>query len=229
MSRSSALACALVGAALILTPPAAAQQPAGTPAGLDSLVALVPWRPAGAIQDDLRRAEDALRTASYEVESTRLLRSRAETRRKAMESEIDQIKDRLDRAKDEKREADRQALEIELKAAEAGKKTLEEREALREAEIELAEAERRLAEARVKALGLELQLERRRGERAMGLATSLLEASRQQRVLRDLERQTLEAMRDEARRQKDLADRSLRVVERKLKLFQAQARLLPSG
>ncbi len=228
MRRSSALTCALVGAALILTPPAAAQQPAGTP-GLDSLVALVPWRPGGAIQDDLRRAEDAVRTASYEVESTRLLRSRAETRRKAMESEIDQIKDRLDRAKDEKREADRQALEIELKAAEAGKKTLEEREALREAEIELAEAERRLAEARVKALGLELQLERRRGERAMGLATSLLEASRQQRVLRDLERQTLEAMRDEARRQKDLADRSLRVVERKLKLFQAQARLLPSG
>ncbi len=229
MYRSKYLCLSALALLLLLGAGASAQAQEARPAVLDSLIALVPLRDQALIQAELRRAQDDQVTAAAAIATARALEDRAEARRKLLEGEISEIKRRLDAAKRAKQEADARAAEVDRDAAEAGKKLLEERQALRRAERQTAEAGRELAEARAKALGLELELLQRRLEAGWTTATSAIEAGRARRVVTDLELRTLEARRDEARRARDVANRMLQVVERQMKLHQAQQRLQNPG
>ena len=72
-----------------------------------------------------------------------------------------------------------------------------------------------------KALEMELQLASRRADRGR-LAGDPTSALRQDAVIRELERKTLEAQRERAEAAKDLASRDQDIAKRRLDLYQAQ-------
>ena len=86
--------------------------------------------------------------------------------------------------------------------SERQKQFLERREALHAAELDQAKAAKKVAETQQKALEMELQLSGRRDDRSRvaGDPTATL---RQDEVIRELERKTLEAQRQRAEAAKD--------------------------
>ncbi len=80
---------------------------------------------------------------------------------------------------------------------------------------------KKLADATTKSLDLELQLAQRRQAKTPNAdPTTVL---KQDEVIRELERRTLEAQRQQAQAQKDLASKDEDIAKRRLELYQAQA------
>jgi hypothetical protein len=104
---------------------------------------------------------------------------------------------------------------------ETQKQFLDRREALHAAELDQAKAAKRVAVTEEKALEMELQLASRREDRSR-LAGDPTSALRQDAVIRELERKTLEAQRERAEAAKDLASRDQDIAKRRLDLYQAQ-------
>jgi hypothetical protein len=92
---------------------------------------------------------------------------------------------------------------------------------LHAAEQDQAKAAKKVAATQQKALEMELQLSARRDDRSrvQGDPTAAL---RQDAVIRELERKTLEAQRERAEAAKDLAGRDQDIAKRRLDLYQAQ-------
>ncbi len=153
--------------------------------------------------------------------------SDARTRTKAMtevkKQEISTINARIKLADKSKQETDKITLTAEKKVAERQKAFLEKREALHAAEIEEAKAGKKLADATVRALELELQLQQRRQTRIQNTTADPTTVLRQDEVIRELERKTLESQQQQAAAQKDLAARDEDIAKRRLELYQAQA------
>ena len=80
---------------------------------------------------------------------------------------------------------------------------------------------KKLADATTKSLELELQLAQRR--QARGPNADPTTVLKQDEVIRELERRTLEAQRQQAQAQKDLASKDEDIAKRRLDLYQAQA------
>ena len=76
--------------------------------------------------------------------------------------------------------------------------------------------------AEQKALEMELQLADRREGRARAGAADPTAALRQDAVIRELERRTLEAQRERAEAAKDVASRDQDIARRRLDLYTAQ-------
>lgn len=212
------LAFGLVG------PSAAAAQ--ASPAAVDSFLVLVPLRPLESIREDVDRA----RLDAQGARDARGVAEELNLRNQALIDEqklaIERLNDRVKAAKDAKREAEVVALEAEKRGAERVKDLLERRKALREAEIDLAKAGLALAEAAERAAALEAELAGQRA--AAGAATDVPGSGglAARRVLRELEKRTLEAMKALADRRVDHAERERQVAERRLQTLAAQSRLL---
>jgi hypothetical protein len=193
--------------------------------GFDSFIMLVPPRDSTTIKKQLRSATEAVTLAETRREQAETMVLGARARIEAKKVEIIRIKERVDLAKRENRDADRLGLDAERKAAEREIDLLKRREELRQAEIELETQRAELAALTRKALELELQLATRRAGRSRTPVGGAGGASLD-RVIGELEKQTLEAQRAQAASNIDVADREIRMIDRRLELLDAQQKVL---
>jgi hypothetical protein len=198
---------------------------ATAPTGFDSFLLLVAPRDTITIKKSLRAATEAETLAETRREQAETMRLGALARIESKKVEIGRLKERTNAAKKENRDADRLGLEAERKAAEREIELLKGREELRRAEIELEITRANLASLTAKALQLELQLATRRAGRLRTPVGGAGGASLD-RVIGELEKQTLEAQREQAGSTIDVANREMTVIDRRLELLEAQQRVL---
>jgi hypothetical protein len=202
---------------------AAPQATAAT--GFDSFLLLVSPRDTITIKKSLRAATEAEALAETRREQGETMRLGALARTEAKKVEIGRIKERINSAKKENREADRLGLEAERKAAEREIELLKGREELRSAEIEFEIRRGDLAAVTARSLQLELQLATRRAGRLRTPVGGAGGASLD-RVIGELEKQTLEAQREQAASTIDVAKTEMIVIDRRLELLYAQQSVL---
>ena len=195
------------------------------PSGFDSFIMLVAPRDTITIKRQLRTAVEAKAQAESRREQAETMRLGARGRIEAKKVEMVRIKERIALAKKENREADRLGLEAERKAAERERGLFEVREELRQAEIELETARSEFAGLSQKALELELQLAVRRAGRSRTPIGGAGGASLD-RVIGELEKQTLEAQRAQSLYSTEVAEQEIRVIDRRLELLYAQQKVL---
>lgn len=193
--------------------------------GFDSFLLLVSPRDTLSIKRSLRAATEAEMLAETRRRQAETMRLGARHRIESKKVEIVRIKERINIAKKENREADRVGLEAERKAAEREIDLLEVREELRQAETDLETKRAELAGLTKDALQLELQLATRRAGRSRTPLGGAGGASLD-RVIGELEKQTLEAQREQAASSIDVANREITVIDRRLELLEAQQRVL---
>jgi hypothetical protein len=224
MARSWML---LVPALMAVAPTLSAQSKADATAssGFDSFIMLVPRRDTVTIKKQIRATAAAVEAAEKARQQAETMRLGATSRIEFKKVEIVRIKDRINVAKKENREADRVGLEAERKAAEREIELLKRREELRQAETELESKRAELASLTKKALELELQLAVRRVGRLRSPVGGAVGAS-QDRVIGELEKQTLEAQRAQAAASIEVSDQEIRVIDSRLDLLDAQQRVL---
>ena len=198
---------------------------AAAPTGFDSFLLLVPPRDTITIKKSLRAATEAETLAETRREQAETMRLGALARMEAKKVEIGRIKERITSAKKENRDADRLGLDAERKAAEREIELLRGREELRSAEIEFEIRRADLAALTAKSLQLELQLATRRAGRLRMPGGGAGGASLD-RVIGELEKQTLEAQREQAASSIDVAKTEMNVIDRRLELLQAQQSVL---
>lgn len=220
MSRNSIL---LLLTLLAGTRTLRAQAPA--PSGFDSFLQLVAPRDTNTIKKQLRAAVDAGKLAENRRQQAETMRLGARGSIESKKVQMVRIKERISLAKKENRDADRLGLEAERKAAERERGLYERREGLRQAESDLEATRAELAGLSQKALQLELQLAVRRAGRSRTPIGGAGGASLD-RVIGELEKQTLEAQRAEADYSTVVADRQIKVIDRELELLDAQQKIL---
>jgi hypothetical protein len=221
--------CSMLLLTLLLVAPAAttAQSKGGgtAPSGFDSFIMLVPPRDTVSIKKQIRATAAAIEAAEKARQQAETMRLGATSRIEFKKVEIVRIKDRINVAKKENRDADRAGLEAERKAAEREIDLLKRREELREAETELESKRAEFADLNKKALELELQLAVRRTGRLRAPVGGAGGASLD-RVIGELEKQTLEAQRAQAAASIEVSDQEIRVLDSRLDLLDAQQRVL---
>lgn len=193
--------------------------------GFDSFIMLVPPRDTVTIKKNLRAATEAAAMAETRRQQAETMRLGARSTIESKKVQIGRLKERIAVAKKEDREADRLGMEAERKAAEREIDLLKRREELRQAEIDLEATRADQANLTAKALQLELQLATRRASRGRAPVGGAGAASLD-RVIGELEKQTLEAQRLQAASNGQVADREIYVIDRRLWLLDAQQRVL---
>lgn len=211
---------------LALPMPVAAQAPAPTPSFVaEGFMVLVPPRSLESIDADLTASDAALLEAQTAVSAAMSQRDGARTNVEAKKLEIAAIKRQQSTAKANKNEVELASLTSSRKALERELSLLEQRESLRDAEIDLARQSVELANLTRRALSFERELVLKRLERTNltepGPVTSSLD-----RVILDLEAQTLAARVELADKAVDVATREKRVAERQLKINEARRRIV---
>jgi hypothetical protein len=219
MRTATFLLLALLGG----TPALVAQ--AREPSGFDSFIMLVAPRDTITIKKQIRAAADALTAAEKARQVAETMRLGASSRIEFKKVEINRIKERINLAKKENREADRVGLEAERKAAEREIELLRRREELRDAETVLETKRADLASLTKQALELELQLAVRRAQRRRTPVGGAGGASLD-RVIGELEKQTLEAQRAQSAAGIEVSDQEIQVLDRRLEMLDAQQRVL---
>lgn len=228
MARTSILLILLMWAgsgALMGQAKAKAQPQSSSQSGFDSFLLLVAPRDTITIKRQLRAAIEAGTQAESRRQQAETMRLGARGRIESKKVEMVRIKERISLAKKENREADRLGLEAERKAAERERGLFERREELRQAEIELETSRGELAGLTQRALQLELQLAVRRAGRLRTPIGGAGGASLD-RVIGELEKQTLEAQQAQALYSTEVAAREIKVIERRLELLEAQQKVL---
>jgi hypothetical protein len=193
--------------------------------GFDSFIMLVARRDTITIKKQIKATAAALQAAETARQQAETMRLGATSRIEFKKVEILRIKDRITVAKKENREADRVGLEAERKAAEREIELLKRREELRQTETDLESKRAELASLTKKALELELQLAIRRAGRLRTPVGGAGGASLD-RVIGELEKQTLEAQRAQAAASIEVSDQEIRVIDSRLDLLDAQQRVL---
>src|SRR3954466_10567067 len=226
MLRASILLSLLLwtGAGALLGQAKARAQPAPQ-RGFDSFIMLVAPRDTNSIKRQLRTALEAKAQAENRRQQAETMRLGARGSIESQKVQMVRLKEKIALAKKENREADRLGLEAERKAAEREKGLLEVREELRQAEIERETARSEFAGLSQKALELEFQLAVRRAGRSRtpigGAGGSSLD-----RVIGELEKQTLEAQRAQSAYSTEVAEREMKVIDSRLELLDAQQKVL---
>jgi hypothetical protein len=184
---------------------------------------VVPARDPERIQRQLDLAKSNAREAEDNLAAATESRTRTKGMLEVKKQEISTIEARIKLADKSKQETDKITLGAEKKVNELQKTFLERREALHAAEIDEAKAAKKLAEATTRALDLELQLAQRRATRTPGPSADPTTTLKQDEVIRELERKTLDAQRMQAQAAKDLAAKDEDIAKRRQELYQAQA------
>ena len=213
----TAAAAAPGAAAASATNPAANQANALSSLGFVEI--LIP-RPAGRLQREIEETKLDMMEADSEIKQRQGLEDQVKAMAEVKKQEISTLDAQRKLAEKAKNDAEVASFEAEKRDAERHKQFLDKQVSLHQAETETAKARKSLAEATRKALELELQLTNRRGERSSGDAAVTM---RNDNVIRDLERKTLEAQRLQADREKQVAERHQDIAKRRLELYQAQA------
>jgi len=213
----TAAAAAPGAAAASATNPAANQANALSSLGFVEI--LIP-RPAGRLQREIEETKLDMMEADSEIKQRQGLEDQVKAMAEVKKQEISTLDAQRKLAEKAKNDAEVASFEAEKRDAERHKQFLDKQVSLHQAETETAKARKSLAEATRKALELELQLTNRRGERSSGDAAV---ATRNDNVILDLERKTLEAQRLQADREKQVAERHQDIAKRRLELYQAQA------
>jgi hypothetical protein len=196
-----------------------------TVSNFDSFIMLIPARDSNTIKKEIRAAAAAEKAAEKARLQAETMRLGASSRIEFKKVEINRIKERISQAKKENREADRVGLEAERKAAEREIELLKRREELRDAETILETKRAELAGLTKQALELELQLAVRRAGRRRAPVGGAGGASLD-RVIGELEKQTLEAQRVQSAATIEVSDQEIRVLDRRLEMLDAQQRVL---
>jgi hypothetical protein len=191
----------------------------------DSFIMLIPPRDPNTIKKGIRAAAAAQSAAEKARQQAETMRLGASSRIEFKKVEINRIKERINQAKKENREADRVGLEAERKAAEREIELLKRREELRDAETILETKRAELAGLTKQALELELQLAVRRAGRRRAPVGGAGGASLD-RVIGELEKQTLEAQRAQSAASIEVSDQEIQVLDRSLEMLDAQQRVL---
>lgn len=192
------------------------------PAVQDSFV-IVPSRAITEIEQDMTRADAELVEAISAQSRATALRTEAKTALDAKAVQITDLKKRRDEAK--KNKTSTATLDAELKALERERDLLSRAEALRATELELARESQALASMTKTALGIERELALKRGDRGV-VTTGTTAASSVERVILDLEHQTLTARVKQADKQIDVASREKSLAENRLRLLDARRRIV---
>ncbi len=211
---------------------AAAAAPAAAPrtvAQALGFIDVIPARAPERIQRQLDLAKSSAREADATLASATDERGKTKGLIEAKKQEISGIAARIKVAEKSKQETQKITLGAEKKVAERQKEFLDRREALHATEIEEAKVARRLADVSIRALDLELQLAQRRRTRPQGPAADPTAVIREDAVIRELERKTLEAKQQQAQAQKDLAAKDEDIAKRRLELYQAQTAASGTG
>jgi hypothetical protein len=198
---------------------------AAAPTGFDSFLLLVPPRDTVTIKKNLKAATEAENQAETRRGQAETMRLGALASIESKKVQIGRLKERISAAKKENREADRLGMEAERKASEREIELLKGREELRRAEIEFEIRRADLAALTAKSLQLELQLAVRRAGRLRTPVGGAGGASLD-RVIGELEKQTLEAQGDQAASSIEVAKTEMAVINRRLELLDAQQRVL---
>jgi hypothetical protein len=205
--------------------PAATAAPAAAPRTVAQelgFIDVIPARDIPRIQRQLDLAKSNGREADAALATATEARSKTKGMLEVKKQEISTINARIKLADKSKQETDKITLTAEKKVNETQKAFLDRRQALHEAEIDEAKAAKRLADATTRSLELELQLAERRQTRPQGPAAEPTAVLREDAVIRELERKTLEAQQQQAQAQKDYAARNEDIAKRRLELYQAQ-------
>jgi hypothetical protein len=214
------------GAIVAQTPPAPPGAPQSAtpppPAVQDSFV-IVPSRDVQEIDDEMTRTDAKLAEAISAQSKATALRTAAKTAFDAKAVQITDLKKRRDEAK--KNKTSTATLDAELKALERERDVLSRAEALRAAELDLGREYAALASMTRTALGVERELAVKRGDRGTVTAGTTA-ASSVERVILDLEHQTVTAQVKQADKQIDVASREKNLAENRLKLLDARRRVI---
>jgi hypothetical protein len=210
--------------ALVAASPAVHAQTAAV-SSFDSFIMLIPPRDSNTIKKEIRAAAAAARASEKARQQAETMRLGANSRIEFKKVEINRIKERISLARKENREADRVGLEAERKAAEREIELLKRREELREAETILETRRAELASLTKQALELELQLAVRRAGRRRAPVGGAGGAGLD-RVIGELEKQTLEAQRIQSASSIEVSDHEIRVLDRRLEMLDAQQKVL---
>jgi len=229
MNRSLVRIATAVALSLVTAGCVAAQEPVSqtpmAPSPIDSFLVLVPVRTPYAVGLELGDARDAQARAQLERAQSDLLRQFAEVRINTAKAEIDAFKARANEAKKAKQEATRITADADKVSAEARKDLLEKRRDLRHTESDAAASRLALAGKAIKALELEQTLQQRREDRVGTGAAANMAGAQADNALTLLERQVLEAQREQADASIDVSRRDKELVERRLAMLKAQLEL----
>ena len=212
-------------------PPTRAFTPYLPDAATDSVLVVVELRRPAAIEYDLEVVTTRRAAAVLGESTARLFQSRAETKIKIKDTEIDALKARIDQAKSEGNEQRKRQLETQRDLAEVEKKLLKRREQLRREEIDYAKAEIDFHDTQMQALSSELELARMRARRADITGTiptqERFEAAwRFDKQVRELEGATLDAQGKAAKQQKELVERAVDINKARKKVWESQRDLI---
>lgn len=201
---------------------------------VDTFMVLVPLRADADIRNDLTAARMREASAEVAVRQAKDVQARAKAHIEVKKKEIELTKSRIDAAKKAQNAVDAGAFESQKKVLELELKLLERRSQLYAAEVELGEAVRDAARSRAKACEREMDLALKRQEIAALSRGALSQGTVAQAVqmsaqLNDLEKKTLEAMRDMAGKEADTAQKEKKIAERRLAILEAQRTLSRQG
>lgn len=188
----------------------------------DEFLDLVPLRATTEIAAEIAVAERDLAAAQNDEREAASLKQRMKDAIDAKDEAIKRSKQQRSEARRGGTEADVKSHEAERKALEREKDLLERRESLRDAEIDVARQRAALAALVRQALELEQQLALRKSERRDADSPRGPSASSEERVMLDLERQTLQAQIRVAEKRADVVSREKRVAERLVKILDAR-------
>lgn len=198
------------------------------------MLVVVEIRRESDIQYDYDVAVSKKAAAETREASARFFQTRAVTKIKIKESEMDALKARVDQAKSERNDVQRNQLEAERKFADVEKDLLERREQLRQREIAFAKAEIEYHDAEIKAYERELELARVRAQRVDidrdQPSDERFEAAwKLDQTVRDLEGKTLDAKGEVAHKQRDLAKQSVEIFDARKRVWQAQRQVISNS
>jgi chromosome segregation ATPase len=199
----------------------------------DSLLVVVELRNITSIEFDRDVAERKRNAAEQRETEARVFQSRAAMMIEIKDSEIKALKARVKQAKTERDEALTEQYESGIDRAEFEKKLLNRREQLRKSDIAFAKAEFEYHDAAFKAYEHELELARMRANRTsveknIPSQERFAKALELDKQIRELEGRTLDASREASKKQKDLAEQSVKIFEARKKVWEAQRDLLNS-
>ena len=196
--------------------PSASERAMADPSAVAGAVAL-PMRSRAELQQGMMATQNELRRADARLSSASESGSKAKALVQQRRLELREIEAKIKQADKEKRKADKRLLEAEKRAGERQKRWAEQLETVSDAETEAARQARLVAVAKHQALELELQLAQKRAS----VPPSAASGGGSNVVIRELEQQTLEAQRNYRRLDHGLAQKEEDLANKRLDLYRA--------
>lgn len=195
---------------------------------LDSGIVLIPVRSLDEIQADIADAKNRLSVAEARVPVVEGAEKQAQMQIDPWTKQIDLVKAKVDVAKSEKNESAKTALEAEKNALERQKSLAENNYDLRKAETDLAKAHSEWIATQLRAWEFEQELAMKRVERdaLVKSGTTAIGLAAVDQIVRNLERKTLGAQKDEADKSGNRADKEKNMVSKRIKILETQDKIM---